>query len=128
MADEILFHRVAVVLAGELLSIEYRDGGESHQVEISPGQVEWEEPTERIHRCRAAAKRRVDNNSGRHSYGGTRVALQKLQGFVVELRDVLVDRGVRTVLENYEFRVADSSLHAICKPSRGCNVVPPECD
>jgi hypothetical protein len=31
------FHRVAVVLGGDLLSIEYRNGGESHQVEISPG-------------------------------------------------------------------------------------------
>lgn len=45
------FHRVAVVLGGDVLLIEYRDGGESHRVEISPGQVDWEEPTERIHRA-----------------------------------------------------------------------------
>jgi quercetin dioxygenase-like cupin family protein len=45
------FQRVAVVLAGDLLSIEYHDGGESQRVEISPGQVDWEEPTERIHRA-----------------------------------------------------------------------------
>jgi quercetin dioxygenase-like cupin family protein len=31
------FHRVAVVLSGDVLSIEYRDGGESHRVEIMPG-------------------------------------------------------------------------------------------
>ena len=45
------FHRVAVVLGGDALLIEYRDGGESHQVGISPGQVDWEEPTERVHRA-----------------------------------------------------------------------------
>jgi quercetin dioxygenase-like cupin family protein len=44
-------HRVAVVLSGDLLSIEYRDGGESQRVEVTPGQVDWEEPTERIHRA-----------------------------------------------------------------------------
>ena len=38
------FHRVAVVLSGDVLSIEYRDGGESQRVGITPGQVEWEEP------------------------------------------------------------------------------------
>ena len=31
------FHRVAVVLSGDVLSIEYRDGGESPHVEITPG-------------------------------------------------------------------------------------------
>jgi len=45
------FHRVAVMLSGDVLSIEYRDGGESQRVGITPGQVEWEEPTERIHRA-----------------------------------------------------------------------------
>jgi quercetin dioxygenase-like cupin family protein len=45
------FRRVAVVLGGDLLSIEYRDGGKSHRVEVTPGQVDWEEPTERIHRA-----------------------------------------------------------------------------
>jgi quercetin dioxygenase-like cupin family protein len=45
------YHRVAVVLSGDALAIEYRDRGESHRVEISPGQVEWEEPTGRVHRA-----------------------------------------------------------------------------
>jgi hypothetical protein len=45
------FHRVAVVLSGDAIAIEYRDRGESHRVEISPGQVEWEEPTDRVHRA-----------------------------------------------------------------------------
>ena len=43
------FQRVAVILRGDLLSIEYRDGGESQRVEITPGQVEWEEPSTRVH-------------------------------------------------------------------------------
>jgi hypothetical protein len=34
-----------------LLSIEYRDGGEKHHVDISPGPVDWEEPTGRVHRA-----------------------------------------------------------------------------
>jgi quercetin dioxygenase-like cupin family protein len=45
------FHRVAVVLSGDALSIEYRDGGESQRVEITQGQVEWEEPSARVHRA-----------------------------------------------------------------------------
>jgi hypothetical protein len=27
------------------LCVEYRDGGESQHVQITPGQIEWEEPT-----------------------------------------------------------------------------------
>ena len=45
------FHRITVVLAGDALAIEYRDGGESHRVGITPGQVDWDEPTDRIHRA-----------------------------------------------------------------------------
>jgi len=45
------FHRVAVVLSGDLLSIEYRDGAESQRVEITQGQVDWEEPSARVHRA-----------------------------------------------------------------------------
>ena len=45
------FHRVAVVLGGDRLSIEYRDGGEPVVVQIEAGQVDWEEPSERIHRA-----------------------------------------------------------------------------
>lgn len=45
------FPRIAVVLRGDLLSLEYRDGGEARRIELTPGQVDWEEPTERIHRA-----------------------------------------------------------------------------
>jgi hypothetical protein len=44
------FRRIAVALR-DVLSIEYRDGGESQRIEITPGEVEWEEPTERVHRA-----------------------------------------------------------------------------
>ena len=44
------FHRVSVVLAGDALAIEYRDGGASHRVTIQAGQVDWDEPTDRVHR------------------------------------------------------------------------------
>ena len=44
------FHRVAVVLQGDVLSIEYRDGSEK-RIEVTPGQVEWEEPSARVHRA-----------------------------------------------------------------------------
>lgn len=46
------YHCVAVVLRGESISIEYRDGEPSVQIEVSPGQVDWDEPTDRIHRAK----------------------------------------------------------------------------
>jgi len=45
------FQRVAVILRGDLLSIEYRDGGENLRIDITPGVVEWEEPSARVHRA-----------------------------------------------------------------------------
>jgi hypothetical protein len=39
------------VLSGDVLLIEYRDGAENQRIELTPGQVEWEEPTERVHRA-----------------------------------------------------------------------------
>lgn len=45
------FQRVAVVLRGNVLLIEYRDGGEGQRVEVTPGTVEWEEPSSRVHRA-----------------------------------------------------------------------------
>ncbi len=44
------YHRVTVILHGEALAIEYREGGEHERFEVVPGQVDWDEPTERIHR------------------------------------------------------------------------------
>jgi quercetin dioxygenase-like cupin family protein len=45
------FHRVAVVLSGDLLNIEFRDGGESHSWKVSTGEVDWVEPSDRVHRA-----------------------------------------------------------------------------
>ena len=44
------FHRVSVVLEGETLAIEARDGTELARFEVRPGQVDWDEPSDRIHR------------------------------------------------------------------------------
>jgi quercetin dioxygenase-like cupin family protein len=45
------FHRVTVVLSGDLLNIEFRDGGETVPWKMSPGEVDWVEPSDRIHRA-----------------------------------------------------------------------------
>ena len=45
------FHRVTVVVSGDVLAIEYRDGGASDRFQIAAGQADWDEPTERIHRA-----------------------------------------------------------------------------
>ena len=44
-------HRVAVVLEGDVLEIEFRDSDERLRVEIRPGQTDWEQPSSRIHRA-----------------------------------------------------------------------------
>jgi len=45
------FHRVSLVLAGEALAIEFRDGSPAHRVEVTPGRVDWDEPSDRVHRA-----------------------------------------------------------------------------
>lgn len=45
------FHRVTVVLSGDALAIEFRDGGETQRVEVSPGLAGWDEPTDVFHRA-----------------------------------------------------------------------------
>lgn len=44
------FHRVSVVMRGEAIAIEYRDGSPAKRIDIEPGQVDWDEPFEQIHR------------------------------------------------------------------------------
>ena len=44
------FHRISVVLSGDAIAIEFRDGEESQRFPVSPGQADWDEPTERVHR------------------------------------------------------------------------------
>jgi quercetin dioxygenase-like cupin family protein len=45
------FQRVAVVLSGDALTIEYRDGSPSQHLALTVGQVDWDEPTDRVHRA-----------------------------------------------------------------------------
>lgn len=44
------YHRVSVILHGDALAIEYRDGEQRERFTVKPGQVDWDEPLERIHR------------------------------------------------------------------------------
>jgi hypothetical protein len=43
-------HRVTVVVSGDALTIEYRDGSPDERLSVRPGQVDWDEPTSRVHR------------------------------------------------------------------------------
>ena len=45
------FHRVTVVLGGDVLNIEFRDGGETIPWKVSVGEVHWIEPSDRVHRA-----------------------------------------------------------------------------
>jgi hypothetical protein len=45
------FPRVSVVLRGEILAIEFRDGSPNVDVPVRPGQVDWDEPSDRPHRA-----------------------------------------------------------------------------
>ncbi|PWT80036.1 MAG: hypothetical protein C5B58_12410 [Acidobacteria bacterium] len=45
------YHRVTVVLSGDLLRIEFRDGGEPLAWKITVGEVDWSEPSDRVHRA-----------------------------------------------------------------------------
>jgi hypothetical protein len=45
------FHRVSVILSGDALAIEYPDASPIHHVQLTPGQVDWDEPSDRVHRA-----------------------------------------------------------------------------
>jgi quercetin dioxygenase-like cupin family protein len=53
------FHRVSVLLGGDLLAIEFRDNSPRILAELTPGQVDWIEPSNQIHRA---------VNAGRQAY------------------------------------------------------------
>lgn len=44
------FHRVTVVVTGGRLAIEFRDGGETLEWNATSGEVDWLEPSDRLHR------------------------------------------------------------------------------
>jgi quercetin dioxygenase-like cupin family protein len=43
--------RITVVVRGESLAIEYRDGRGTEHLLVAPGQTDWDEPTDRVHRA-----------------------------------------------------------------------------
>ena len=45
------FHRLSVILSGDLVHIEFRDNGEVIPWKIAVGEVDWSEPSDRIHRA-----------------------------------------------------------------------------
>ena len=42
---------MTVVLKGDVLNIEFRDGGETQQWKVTVGEVDWIEPSDRVHRA-----------------------------------------------------------------------------
>ena len=46
-----LCHRVSTILHGTTLEIEFRDGSPPHRIEVAAGQVDWDMPSDRIHRA-----------------------------------------------------------------------------
>ena len=44
-------YRVSVILSGDALEIEYRDATPGHHVKLMPGQVDWDEPSDHVHRA-----------------------------------------------------------------------------
>ena len=45
------YHRISVVVRGEALAIEFRDGRETERVRVHPGEADWDEPTGEVHRA-----------------------------------------------------------------------------
>jgi quercetin dioxygenase-like cupin family protein len=45
------FHRVTVIVRGEALAIEYRDGAAPERFEVHAGQTDWASPSEHEHRA-----------------------------------------------------------------------------
>jgi hypothetical protein len=45
------YDRITVVIRGETLAIEYRDGRETERLNIGVGQTDWDGPTDQVHRA-----------------------------------------------------------------------------
>jgi hypothetical protein len=46
-----LVERFTVVVRGDRLAIEFRDGGERHEFAVHPGLADWDHPEPRAHRA-----------------------------------------------------------------------------
>lgn len=45
------YRRVTVVLSGDRLAIEFRDGSETLSWDVTMGEVDWSAPSDRVHRA-----------------------------------------------------------------------------
>src|ERR1700690_2351106 len=45
------WRRVSVAVGGDALAIEFRDASPPIHAKLTPGQVDWVEPSERVHRA-----------------------------------------------------------------------------
>ena len=45
------YHRVIVITRGDLVNVEFRDGGETEPWPVCIGEVHWVEPSDRVHRA-----------------------------------------------------------------------------
>ena len=45
------YQRVSIIIRGEALAIEHRNGEETRRVEVAAGHADWEHPTDEIHRA-----------------------------------------------------------------------------
>ncbi len=44
-------HRFSVIVRGDALAIEYRDGQTTERFTVSPGDADWDAPTDDVHRA-----------------------------------------------------------------------------
>jgi quercetin dioxygenase-like cupin family protein len=45
------YHRVSVVVRGDVLAIEYRTGHQTQHLKLVPGEADWDGPTDQVHRA-----------------------------------------------------------------------------
>lgn len=45
------FHRITVVVRGDALAIEYRDGRKADRIDVFAGETDWDAPTDQVHRA-----------------------------------------------------------------------------
>ena len=45
------FHRVTIILSGDVVDVEYRDGSKTERFEVNAGEAHGQEPTDQLHRA-----------------------------------------------------------------------------
>ena len=44
------FRRLTVIIRGDALAIEHREGTDTARIDVTPGMSDWDEPTDMVHR------------------------------------------------------------------------------